>query len=84
MMDKRKYPPGPEIETIERLMKRRDDLREENKELRNLLKRLYNVSIGILSMDDGALSDTWLERMKYAKKVMDEVQEELTKESGDE
>ena len=38
-MNNRKYPPGPEIETIERLMKKRDDLQEENKHLRDLLRR---------------------------------------------
>lgn len=37
-MNKRKYLPGPEIETIERLMKKRDDLQEENKTLRELLE----------------------------------------------
>lgn len=39
IMNKRKYPPSPEIETIERLMKKRDDLQEENKRLRGLLRR---------------------------------------------
>ena len=40
-MNKRKYPPGPEIETMERLMKKRDDLQEENKHLRELLEEVY-------------------------------------------
>ena len=42
-MNKRKYPPGPEIETIERLMKKRDDLQEENKLLRKLLRRCKKI-----------------------------------------
>jgi len=37
-MNKRKYPPGPEIETIERLMKKRDELKKRNEELMQNVK----------------------------------------------
>ena len=76
-MGKRKYPPDPAIETIERLIKKRDELQAKVTSLEKLLRRLHDISIGLLIIDDEDPDGLWLERMLKAKKVMDEVSKEL-------
>jgi len=76
-MDKRKYPPDPSIETIERLINKRDELQAKVTTLEKLLRRLYDISVGLMIIDDEDPDGLWLERMLDAKKVMNEVWEEL-------
>jgi len=42
-----------------------------------MLRRLYDISVGLLTIDDEDPDGLWLERMLEAKKVMNDVQEEL-------
>lgn len=44
-MDKRKYNPSPEMETIEKLMAVRDELRQQNAELLEVVKLTYRKHV---------------------------------------
>ncbi len=62
---------------IDRMGDEFNDLVSTVSHLRKLLRRLYDVSIGLLIIDDEDPDGLWLERMLEAKKVMNDVLKEL-------
>lgn len=65
-MSKRKYPPGPEMEAIERLINKRDELQATVTRLRGLLRRIEETErtngecpiCGILDLNEEW--ETWI------------------------
>lgn len=72
MVDKRKYPPGPEMETIERLIKRRDELEAQNADLLEALRAVDEWFEG----DRKNEPKTWLELGKLVKQAIAKAESE--------
>ncbi|MHC4748271.1 MAG: hypothetical protein ACYTFW_00210 [Planctomycetota bacterium] len=82
MVDKRKYPPGPEMETIERLIKRRDELEAQNADLLEALRAVDELLEALRAVDEWFEGDrknepkTWLELGKLVKQAIAKAESE--------